>query len=104
MSSFNFPLFLLFFILLINSSILDYNGNVSTGHAVVSDITDVDSLEQALSTILENALASPAESSIANNDTCNTAFDDIIKSYERAGNFLLSTAKMLSRLKLKKSL
>ena len=61
----------------------------------------MDSLEGTLSTILEAALAGISESSVSSSNPSRDIFDDLIKSYERAGNFLLNTAKMLNKVKLK---
>lgn len=64
------------------------------------NIKDVESLETALSTVLETALAGLVQSNMATNGRTNgDAVDKLIESYERAGNFLLNTAKMLGKFK-----
>ena len=79
---------------------LDYNGHLSGFTSAPCKINDVESLETALSSMLETALAGLIETNMAKSANRNV-FNSVIESYEKAGNFLLNTAKMLSKLKTK---
>ena len=61
----------------------------------------MDSLEERLSTLMEASFAGLADSFGQTDSVSKDFFDNLIMSYERAGNFLLNTAKMLNKLKLK---
>ena len=69
----------------------------------ITNVTDVDSLEKALNSILESAMGGILISDSAANasGTSEDPFQSLIVSYEKAGNFLLNTAKSLRRLRTK---
>ena len=81
--------------------VADLNGNHLSGLANANKITDIKSLEEALNTMLESALAGLTESDMATKCKDEDVFDSLIQSYVRAGNFLLNTAKILNKMKVK---
>ena len=81
--------------------IIDQNGNFVSSLAALSNMGCINSLEETLSTLMEASFSGLADSFVETNSASKDFFDNLIMSYERAGNFLLNTAKMLDKLKSK---
>eukprot|EP00794_Sanderia_malayensis_P008849 gene8849-9797_t len=74
------------------STIQDVNMNTIRPHSV----TTVEDLERLLNSALQNVMSSCLVSDGNNTETpASNCFGNLIDSYERAGNFLISTAKTL---------
>ncbi|XP_065065926.1 uncharacterized protein LOC135691865 [Rhopilema esculentum] len=84
------------------TDVVDQNYSTSWAPSI-TNITDVDSLEKALNSVLESAMGAILRSDSAANvsGTSEDPFQSLIASYEKAGNFLINTAKSLSRLRAK---
>ncbi len=77
------------FFLLAHLNIEDMNRNS------IRNITDIHDLEQVLNSSIQNIISSCLLSEMKTTETSSSCFKNLIDCYERAGNFLLNTAKTL---------